>query len=106
MIRASELRERWLDRAFAHADIDRSRWRPNVGVAENRVIVEAVYAYYGRLYVEDPAFLWAGMASLVGPAFYAGFEDVGAFPDLVRRAPAALPSTTSSELPGGRARDR
>jgi hypothetical protein len=85
MMRAGELRERWLERAFAHAGIDRSRWRPNVGVAENRVIIEAVYAYYGRLYAEDPAFLWAGMASLVGPAFYAGFEDVGAFPDRVRR---------------------
>jgi hypothetical protein len=86
---AGELREYWLEQAFARAGIDRSHWRPNVGVADNRVIVEAVYAYYGRLYLDHPAFLWAGMASLVGPAFYAGFEDVGALPDRVRRLVSA-----------------
>ncbi|HEY2790458.1 MAG TPA: hypothetical protein VGI72_13485 [Gaiellales bacterium] len=82
---AATLRKHWLERAFERAGIDRSRWRPDVGVAENRATIEAVYAYYARLYLEHPAFLWAGMASLVGPAFYAGFEDMGALPDRARR---------------------
>ena len=75
----------WLERAFERAGIDRSRWRPAGGVGRNRTTIEAVYAYYSRLYLEHPALLWAGMASLVGPAFYAGFEDMGALPDRARR---------------------
>ena len=86
---AASLREHWLTRAFERAGIDRSRWRPGAGVAENRATIEAVYAYYASLYLEHPAFLWAGMASLVGPAFYAGFEDMGALPDRVRRVVSA-----------------
>ncbi len=81
---AATLRAHWLGRAFERAGIDRSRWRPDVGVAENRATIEAVYAYYASLYLAHPAFLWAGMASLVGPAFYAGFQDMGALPDRAR----------------------
>ena len=82
---AATLRAHWLERAFERAGIDRSRWRPAGGVGRNRATIEAVYAYYSRLYLEHPPLLWAGMASLVGPAFYAGFEDMGALPDRARR---------------------
>jgi hypothetical protein len=51
----------------------------------NRRTIEAVYAYYGRLYLIDARLEWAGMANLIGPSFYAGFEDVGFLPDQTRR---------------------
>jgi hypothetical protein len=71
-----ELKEHWLNRALERAGIDRSRWRPAAGVDANRATIEAVYRYYGALCVEHPELQWAGMASLIGPAFYAGFMDV------------------------------
>jgi hypothetical protein len=71
-----ELKEHWLNAALERAGIDRSRWRPADGVAANRATIEAVYRYYGALSVEHPQLQWAGMASLIGPAFYAGFMDV------------------------------
>jgi hypothetical protein len=73
---AHELKERWLIRALARAGIDRNRWRPAKGVDYNRATVEAVYRYYGDLCLAHPELRWAGMASLIGPAFYAGFQDV------------------------------
>ena len=71
-----ELKEHWLNRALERAGIDRSRWRPAAGVDANRATIEAVYRYYGALCGEHPELQWAGMASLIGPAFYAGFMDV------------------------------
>jgi hypothetical protein len=71
-----ELKEKWLNAALERAGIDRSRWRPADGVDANRSTIEAVYRYYGALCVEHPELQWAGMASLIGPAFYAGFMDV------------------------------
>jgi hypothetical protein len=73
---AHELKERWLNRALERAGIDRSRWRPAAGVDANRATIEAVYRYYGDLCLAHPELRWAGMASLIGPAFYAGFQDV------------------------------
>jgi hypothetical protein len=83
---ASQLRRQWLDQAFAHAGIDVSHWDPARGTEENQGTIEAVYAYYGGLYLNDPRLEWAGMANLIGPSFYAGFLDVGFVPDQVRRA--------------------
>jgi hypothetical protein len=71
-----ELKEHWLNRALERAGIERSRWRPAEGVEANRAAIEAVYRYYGALCVEHPELEWAGMASLIGPALYAGFMDV------------------------------
>jgi hypothetical protein len=71
-----ELKEKWLNAALERAGIERSRWRPADGVDANRSTIEAVYRYYGALCVEHPELQWAGMASLIGPAFYAGFMDV------------------------------
>jgi hypothetical protein len=54
-------------------------------VEVNRRTIEAVYAYYGRLYLSHARLEWAGMANLIGPSFFAGFEDVGFLPDQTRR---------------------
>jgi hypothetical protein len=93
-----ELKEALLNRAFERAGIERANWRPALGLAENQQIVEAVYGYYGRLFVEHPHLEWAGMASMVGPAFYAGFRDVGFVPDAWRRAVYAMLGRASPRL--------
>jgi hypothetical protein len=81
-----ELKDHWLNRALARAGIDRRHWHPSAGVEQNRRSIEAVYDYYGRLFLEHPYLKWAGMASMIGPAFYAGFRDIGSLPDAARRA--------------------
>ena len=82
---ASALRRHWLDRAFESAQIDPSHWDTTRGVDVNRRTIERVYDYYGRLYLDNAQLEWAGMASLIGPSFYAGFLDIGFLPDLTRR---------------------
>jgi hypothetical protein len=82
---ASQLRSYWLDRAFREAGIDRTHWDPDRGVEVNRRTIERVYAYYGQLYLRHARLEWAGMANLIGPSFYAGFQDVGFLPDQTRR---------------------
>ena len=52
------------------------------GVDANRDIIEAVYGYYADLYLDNPGMLWAGMAALMGPSFYGGFQDLDTFADL------------------------
>jgi hypothetical protein len=89
-VEAHELQEAWLNRALDSAGIDRGNWRPGRGVDENRRTVEAVYGYYGRLFLDHPYLEWAGLAGMIGPAFYAGFRDLGFLPDAVRGAVIAL----------------
>jgi hypothetical protein len=84
------LKSRWFDQALRRAQITPDRWRPNRGVDENRRTIGDVYTYYGELFVEHPYLLWAGMAGMIGPAFYAGFKDVGLVPDAMRRAVTAV----------------
>jgi len=93
-----ELKELWLNRAIERAGIDRDRWDPARGVDENRPTIEAVYDYYGRLFLEHPHLEWAGMASTIGPAFYAGFKDLGMLPDALRRVAIALFGRASRRL--------
>ena len=93
-----ELKETWLNRSLARAGIERGSWRPARGVAANRRTVEAVYDYYGRLFLEHPYLEWAGMASMIGPAFYAGFRDLGLLPDTGRRAVSAVVGRVSRWL--------
>jgi hypothetical protein len=85
-----ELKRTWFDRALLRAGIEHETWRPGRGVDENRRVVEAVYSYYGQLFLTYPYLLWAGMASMIGPAFYAGFRDLGFAPDAVRMAVLAV----------------
>jgi hypothetical protein len=97
-VEAHELQEAWLNRALASAGIERESWRPGRGVVENRRTVEAVYGYYGRLFLEHPCLQWAGLAGMIGPAFYAGFQDLGLLPDAVRGAVIAVLGRASRRL--------
>jgi hypothetical protein len=93
-----ELKHKWLDVALRAAKIDRSRWRPGIGVEENRRTIGDVYDYYGRLFAHNPFLLWTGMASMIGPAFYAAFLDLGFLPDKARQfARTVLDWTTRRE---------
>jgi hypothetical protein len=82
---ASKLRSHWLERAYESAGIDASHWDPALGVDANRQTIGRVYDYYGRLYERHARLQWAGLAKLIGPSFYAGFLDLGFFPDTTRR---------------------
>ena len=93
-----ELKEALLNRALKRAGIERSSWRPARGVDENRRTVEAVYAYYGRLFLDHPYLKWAGMANMIGPAFIAGFRDIGFVPEVGRRAVHAVFGRASRSL--------
>jgi hypothetical protein len=67
-VEAHELQQAWLDRALDSAGVDRGSWRPGRGVEENRRTIEAVYGYYGRLFLDRPYLQWAGLAGMIGPA--------------------------------------
>jgi hypothetical protein len=64
-----------------------------------------VYGYYGRLFLEYPYLEWAGLAGMIGPAFYAGFRDLGLLPDAVRAAVIAVLGRASRRLAGRAAGD-
>jgi len=95
---AHELKRTWFHRALLRAGVEDESWRPGRGVDENRRVVEAVYSYYGQLFLAHPYLLWAGMASMIGPAFYAGFRDLGFVPDAVRTAALAVFGRASRRL--------
>jgi hypothetical protein len=86
---AAEMRTLFQQRALSRAGIDVDRWAPQSGTEANRSTIEAVYAYYGRLYLDDPdVFWWAGMAAMIGGSFVGGFTDLasirGALDDIRR----------------------
>ncbi len=97
-MQAQELSNAWFDRALQSAGIDRASWRPVRGVEENARTVEAVYGYYGRLFLQHPYLEWAGMAGMIGPAFFAGFTDLGFVPDSWRRAVITIFGPASRRL--------
>ncbi len=99
-VKARELQDAWFRRALDSAGIERASWHPGRGVEENRRTVEAVYGYYGRLFIEHPYLQWAGLAGMIGPAFYAGFRDLGVLPDPVRGAVIAVLGRASRPLAG------
>ncbi len=68
--------EQWREIAYWRAGIDSEQWRPEDGLLENDAIVQSVYRYYGGLYLDHPELQWAGMANIVGPMFYAGWQDM------------------------------
>jgi hypothetical protein len=77
---SNEVRLRFEQMALKAAGI--TDWVPlrGVGAKADRENVERVYRYYGDLYLSDPQrYLWAGMAALIGPSFYAGFQDLETF---------------------------
>ena len=74
------MQEAWLDRALDSAGIDRRSWRPGRGVEENRRTVEAVYGYYGRLFLEHPYLEWAGLAGHDRPGILCRLQGPGLAP--------------------------
>src|SRR5690606_22689454 len=81
---ASELQAYWLDKALDRAGIDPGAWLPQDGAAANGPIIEAVYRYYGELFLAHPELQWAGMANLIGPSFAGGFHDLDSIRQLAR----------------------
>jgi hypothetical protein len=73
----SGLSERqWRDIAYWAAGIDGGAWDPRAGLLANDETVQRVYRLYGDLFLAHPELQWAGMANLVGPMFYAGWQDI------------------------------
>jgi hypothetical protein len=64
----------WQQLAYFLAGIQ--HWDPDEGVLANDANIRAVYAFYGRMWSNDHDLQWAGMANLVGPLFYAGWQDL------------------------------
>jgi hypothetical protein len=87
---ADVLREHWVAQALIAAGIDPNAWDPSRGAEANREIIEAVYAYYARLYLDDPDLQWAGMAAMIGPSFAGGFLDLAMLRELAGEIPAPL----------------
>ncbi len=100
-VKAYKLQDVWFERALQRAGIDRKNWHPAQGVEKTSKTVQAVYGYYGQLFLEYPYLEWAGMAGMIGPAFYAGFLDLGLVPDAVRGAVLAVRGRVSRGLPRG-----
>jgi hypothetical protein len=73
----------WRRIAYRRAGIDQGGWDPALGLLANDHNVQAVYGYYGGLWLENPEFQWAGMANLAGPLFYAGWQDLYVFRSVV-----------------------
>ena len=92
------LQDYWVARALRDAGIDPAAWNPSEGAEANRETILAVYAYYGRLYLDHPELQWAGMANLVGPSFAAGFFDIAEWRRLAT-AIADLPPHLRAALP-------
>lgn len=90
----------WIGRAAEDAGIDLSQWDPTLGAEANREIIEAVYTYYGKLYLADEDLQWAGMANMIGPSFAAGFFDLTMFRRIGETA-GNLPEPLRSALPQG-----
>lgn len=81
---ADLLRAYWVAVAAEHAGIDLAAWIPARGAGELSDIIQAVYTYYGNLYLDHPYLQWAGMANLVGPSFAAGFLDLHLFREVAQ----------------------
>lgn len=96
------VRELYTRRAFDRARVDPDAWRPTLGLEHNRVIVESVYEYYGELYrLDGDRLWWAGMAALIGPSFYGGFQDLGTFGALLHAAGRIADGPLGAALPHG-----
>jgi uncharacterized protein YukE len=98
------LKEYYLAKAFEKAGIDPATWDPSRGAEYNRDIIEKVYTYYGKLYLDNPYMMWAGMANLIGPSFAAGFFDLSMIRDWARTAAEGLdkiPDYVKRILPPG-----
>ena len=101
---SADVRAYYLAKAFEKAGIDPSTWDPSRGAEYNREIIEKVYTYYGKLYLDNPYMMWAGMANLIGPSFAAGFFDLSMIREWARTAAEGLdkiPDEVRHLLPPG-----
>ncbi len=98
---ADQLRDYWLSQAYERAGIDPDTWDPSLGAYANMPNIEAVYRYYGELYLAFPHLEWAGMANLIGASFAGGFLDLNMLRNFAHAAagPEWLPTPLDS-LPG------
>jgi hypothetical protein len=94
----NDLQERWFTRALERADIDRTNWHPRQGMRRNSKTVRAVYGYYGKLFAENRDLMWAGMAAMIGPSFFAGFEDMAVLPDALRETVGVIMRRSQKRL--------
>lgn len=76
----------WNTVALEKAGIDPALWDPSLGAQQLAPIIEAVYRYYGDLYLAHPELQWAGMAAMIGPSFAAGFQDLALMRDVADAA--------------------
>lgn len=89
---AEVLRTYWFLDAADAAGIDVASWNIDEGAFANADSIEAVYAYYGRLFIDHPEMQWAGLANMVGGGFAAAFYDLDLFgqvADGVSRVPGS-----------------
>lgn len=93
---ADLLQHYYVLRAYERAGITNpGAWDPTAGYAATEPYLDAVYTYYGDLYLDDPDLQWAGMAGMIGPSFAAGMADLGMF-----RTGADALSLPTDDLPG------
>jgi hypothetical protein len=85
----------WVATAAQQAGIDLNSWDPQAGVGPNQGNINAVYTYYGKLFLDHPELQWAGMANMIGPSFAGGFQDI----DMLRGIAKQL-ADTLNKLPG------
>ncbi len=97
----SELQQLFSLRAMHRAGIDPQLWDPSLGLAHNANTIEAAYEYYADMYRNDPErFWWSGMAALIGPSFYGGFQDLSTFSSLLDGAADVAGGPLGFILPG------
>jgi hypothetical protein len=73
---AQLLQRYWLLTATEKAGIYLDGWDPTAGSDANMGNLVASYDYYGKLFLDNPDFQWAGMASMIGPTFAGGMFDL------------------------------
>lgn len=97
---ANTLNLYWAYRSAEEAGIDLDAWDPTKGAKYNEKTIEAVYRYYGDLFLKNPDLQWAGMANMIGPSFAAGFFDLSTFRSLAEKF-GHIPEPLRKYLPEG-----
>ncbi len=70
------LQRYYLLTATEKAGIYLDGWDPSQGADANLQNLIASYSYYGKLFLQNPDFQWAGMAAMIGPTFAGGMFDL------------------------------
>jgi hypothetical protein len=92
----------WVATAAQHAGINLDEWDPQAGTGPNMNTIQAVYTYYGKLFLDHPELQWAGMGSMIGPAFDGGFLDLDMFKSIAQQFADkvnSLPAPARAALP-------